>query len=165
MISRYLILRQRIETELADVDRAAIKIEQAISTAIMREEDASFYLDSVALNLHGLYNGIERIFEVIARDVEGSAPSGAQWHRNLLVQMTLDVEGLRPPVIGRETCERLEEYLRFRHLVRNLYTWSFSLDKLTDLVEGLAPTLSFLRNDLVQFGRFLDAASHADIEQ
>lgn len=29
--------------------------------------DQDIYLDSVALNLHGFYSGLERLFELVAR--------------------------------------------------------------------------------------------------
>jgi len=31
----------------------------------------ALYLDSAALNLHGFYSGLERLFELIARHVDG----------------------------------------------------------------------------------------------
>jgi len=57
---------------------------------------------------------------------------------------------------------QLDEYLRFRHLVRNLYTWNFEADKLGNLVTGLPSILAALEGDLAAFGEFLEAASHAD---
>jgi hypothetical protein len=162
MIPRYLVLRERIESELADVERAAGKAARAHAEAKRSGEHVTFLLDSVAMNLHSFYNGIERIFEWLAREIDGGVPTGAAWHRDLLVQMTLEVEGVRPAVIRDETAASLEEYLRFRHLVRNLYTWSFEEDKLAELVAGLEAVLSDLKADLVRFGRYLDAASKAD---
>ncbi len=68
----------------------------------------------------------------------------------------------RPAVIRSRTAQRLGEYLRFRHLVRNLYTWNLEADKLADLIDPLPETLADLRADLSNFGRFLRAASLAD---
>ena len=161
MISRYLVLRERIEAELADVQRAAGKAAQAYREA-RRGDLRTFLLDSVAINLHSFYNGIERIFELLAREIDGGLPTGPGWHRDLLAQMTLDVAGVRPAVIRSETAAGLEEYLRFRHLVRNLYTWNFEEDKLAALVTGLDPVLSELSSDLAAFARYLEAASRAD---
>lgn len=162
MIPRYLVLRERIEAELVDVERAAGKAAQAYKQARQSEDQRTFFLDSVAINLHSFYNGVERMFELLARELDGGLPSGPAWHRDLLAQMTLKVEGVRPAVIRTETASRLEEYLRFRHLVRNLYTWSFEQDKLAGLVEGLQPLLVDLRADLTTLGRYLEAASRAD---
>jgi hypothetical protein len=89
-------------------------------------------------------------------------PEGPNWHRGLLGQMALDVAMLRPAVLRRDTAAQLDEYLRFRHLVRNLYTWNFEADKLGNLVTGLPSILAALEGDLAAFGEFLEAASHAD---
>jgi hypothetical protein len=162
MIPRYLVLRQRIEAELADVERAAGKVAQAYQEARRGDLQQTFFLDSVAINLHSFYNGIERIFELLAREIDGGLPTGPGWHRDLLAQMTLEVAGVRPAVIRSETAAGLEEYLRFRHLVRNLYTWNFEQDKLAALVTALDPVLSELSTDLAAFARYLEAASRAD---
>lgn len=162
MIPRYRIFRERIEAELGDVRRAAEKAARAYDLSQHTGPQATFYLDSVALNLHGFYNGVERIFEWIARELDGGRPAGPTWHRDLLTQMTLEVEGLRPAAIRPHTAQSLAEYLRFRHLVRNLYTWSYEAEKLAELIAGLPQTLGDLQTDLTAFGRFLEAASLAD---
>jgi len=162
VIARYIILRRRIESELDDVRRAVAKAEQAFQRARRSSQDSDYYLDSVAINLHGFYNGVERIFEGIAREIDGGLPEGPNWHRGLLGQMTLDVATLRPAVLRRDTAARLDEYLRFRHLVRNLYTWNFEADKLGNLVTGLPGVLNALAGDLAAFSEFLEAASHVD---
>jgi hypothetical protein len=162
MIPRYQIFRKRIESDLTEARRAAQKAAQAFDQAQHDPRHATFYLDSTALNLHGFYSGLERIFEWLARELDGGLPSGPAWHHDLLSQMTLDVEGLRPAVIQPQTAEHLAEYLRFRHLVRNLYTWSFETGKLAALIHGLPGVLAALESDLANFARFLDAASLAD---
>ena len=162
MIPRYRILQERIEAELAELDRAVLKAVRAYEQAQRDEQQSTFFLDSVAINLHSYYNGVERIFEWIGREIDGVVPSGPAWHRELLTQMTLEAEVVRPAVLRRETAAALEPYLRFRHLVRNLYTWSFESDKLGRLVADLTPTFAALEVDLTAFGRFLEAASSAD---
>ena len=162
MILRYAVLASRVEAELADVHRAADKAVAAYEHAVQDEIDSTFYLDSIAMNLHAVYGGIERIFEGIARELDGGLPAGPNWHRVLLSQMAIDVAGVRPVVIRQSTAQALDEYLRFRHLVRNLYTWSLDAAKLAELIAGLTPMLNNLDHDLAAFGRFLDAASHVD---
>jgi hypothetical protein len=162
MIPRYLVLRERIEAELADIERAARKAVQAYEEARRSDRQRTFFLDSVAINLHSFYNGVERIFELLARELDGGLPTGTAWHRDLLAQMSLEVEGVRPAVIRAETAASLDEYLRFRHLVRNLYTWNFEEAKLAQLIAGLDRVLTDLKTDLSTFGRYLQAASRAD---
>jgi uncharacterized protein YutE (UPF0331/DUF86 family) len=65
-------------------------------------------------------------------------------------------------VLQKNTAKQLEEYLGFRHVVRNLYTWELDTTKVERLIKHLPHTLQAVENDLETFGHFLDAASHAD---
>ncbi|MBW2154425.1 MAG: hypothetical protein JRH18_22510 [Deltaproteobacteria bacterium] len=56
----------------------------------MRDED---YLGSVAFDLHSFYQGVERIFEAIAKSIDRTVPSGDRWHKSLLAQMTEEIPG------------------------------------------------------------------------
>jgi hypothetical protein len=38
-----------------------------------------YYLDNVALHLHGFYSGPERIFELIANSINNSKPDNRKW--------------------------------------------------------------------------------------
>jgi len=55
-----VILSARIETELAELKLVAERTLKAWDKADKQDDD--FYLDSVALNLHAFYSGLERIF-------------------------------------------------------------------------------------------------------
>ncbi len=80
-----------------------------------------YRVDAAALNLHGFYAGLERVFVVIAERVDGSVPGGANWHQELLRQMAVELPGVRPAVLTPELAARLEPFRGFRHVVRNVY--------------------------------------------
>ncbi|NJL59681.1 MAG: hypothetical protein HC887_08600 [Desulfobacteraceae bacterium] len=73
-------------------------------------------MDGAALNLHGFYTGVENIFEDIARYLDGDIPKGADWHKQLLLQLSAEIPAVRPRVICQETRFCLEEYRSFRHI-------------------------------------------------
>ncbi|MCX5643956.1 MAG: hypothetical protein NTZ17_04625 [Phycisphaerae bacterium] len=73
-------------------------VEEGWQRARLSADD--YYLDAVALNLHGFYGGLERIFERIATVVDGARPSGEHWHQALLRQMAEEMPGVRPAVIS-----------------------------------------------------------------
>jgi len=152
VITQYHVLRQRLATEWANVRAAAEKAQAAYT------EGGKYHVDAAALSLHGFYNGVERLFEWIARQIDGTLPQGSSWHRELLQQMTLDVPEVRPPVLQTPTAKLLEEYLGFRHVVRNLYSWELEPAKVKRLIELLPQTVQAVETDLETFGRFLDAA-------
>ena len=115
-----------------------------------------YYLDGVALNLHGLYSGLERIFEVIALNVDGRKPEGGNWHQELLRQMSTEILEMRPAVISESCYEALNEYRGFRHVVRNIYTYIFDRVKMRKLVEKTTGLFNQVRAELLAFADFLE---------
>ena len=89
------VLAGRILAELDELKFLDERIRLGMEKAKTQNDD--FYIDSVALNLHGFYSGIERLFEKIAGTIDGSVPGGANWHQELLNQMFIEVPGVRPP--------------------------------------------------------------------
>jgi hypothetical protein len=45
-------------------------------------------MTALASVLHSFYTGLENIFLSIVKGLESGVPTGTQWHRDLLVQMT-----------------------------------------------------------------------------
>jgi hypothetical protein len=160
--ARYRVLAERLHADWQDARAAAQKARRFEQRAARGGPDAEAYLEAAALNLHGFYNGMEHIFEWLARELDDGVPQGSSWHRELLDQMALDVTGVRPPLLGAETRAALSEYLGFRHLVRNLYTWDFAPQKIHRLADMLGSTLDLLDADLTAFARFLTAADSVD---
>ena len=87
MMEPYAVLAGRIRLELGDLERIAARAERAMAASDSGAANQDLYLDSVALNLHDFYAGLERVFHRIAALVDGSVPGGSGWHRELLRQM------------------------------------------------------------------------------
>jgi hypothetical protein len=117
------------------------------------------YLDSVALNLQSFYSGLERVFELIARAIDQSVPTGDSWHSDLLKQMARSTPESRPAVISREAASRLDEFRRFRHLVRNVYAADLIPEKMSGMLADLPDLWRDLRAELLAFADLLEQAS------
>lgn len=156
MISAYLNLITRIQQELRELERVVARAERAIQAARNRTEDQDLYIDSAALNLHDFYAGLERIFQQIGSTVDGNMPSGQNWHRELLQQMQSDLPDLRPPVLSPEVVNTLDEFLRFRHVLRNVYAFQFDPEQIARLVNQLRSTWLQLQVELTTFASFLE---------
>ena len=114
-------LNQRIDDERAKIERTIARIHRGlVRIETIAAEDREFIEIAMATDLAEVYEGIENIFERIAREVDAHVPSGAEWHKRLLAQMTERRAG-RPPVISLETTALLRELLEFRHKVRKIY--------------------------------------------
>jgi hypothetical protein len=106
--------------------------------------------------LHSFYTGVENMFLAIAKGVDGRVPSGAQWHRDLLTQMT-STESHRTQVISEDSAHQLAQYLYFRHFFRHAYTFFLDWDKLNNLVTSLPIVWAEVRQQLERFAASLDS--------
>ncbi len=162
MIARYRLLAERLRVDLRSLARVIERAENALSRASRQPQDQDYFLAAAALDLHGFYTGVERLFELIAGEVDGSRPATPFWHRDLLAQMSLLVTGIRPAVLTTETQAALTDYLEFRHVVRNVYTFNLRPERVAELVQGLRPTFEFVQRDFLAFAAFLDQLATAD---
>ncbi len=122
-----------------------------------------YYVDSVALNLHGFYSGLERIFAMIATAVDMNLPEGNQWHYQLLQQMTQEIPGVRPAVISEETCALLDEYRGFRHVVRNVYALELDPNRIEPLVEKIPVLFAQVKAELLAMAALLEQQASSDL--
>lgn len=164
MIARYQTLRQRIEQEREEINQTISVIQRHWEKALLGGPDQDAYVNSVALNLHSFYAGLERIFQLIAIELDGGTLGGEAWHLELLQQMTLDVPDVRPPVLRPETAKELDEYRKFRHLIRNIYATNIDPVRVGQLVTRLPDLQPSLRQDLDAFVDFLAALAQTDMD-
>lgn len=162
MISPYLLLAERLRSELASLEQVVERAEGALARAGQQPQDQGYFLAAAALDLQGFYAGLERLFELIAAEVDQSRPSGPRWHRDLLAQMSLHVAQIRPAVLSSEANSALVTYLEFRHVVRNMYTFDLRPERIVELVRSLRPAFELARRDLLAFAGFLTELSTAD---
>ena len=160
MIARYLALARRFADELVALDRT-VDATQRHWRAASRSGEEEAYLNSVALNLHAFYSGLERLFELAAEEFDGGALGGARWHAELLRQMSLDMGDVRPAVVRRGTLESLEDLRKFRHLIRNIYATNLDPERIAPLIEGLPALWREVRADLEAFIIFLEKLAEA----
>lgn len=150
------MLTERIRQELKELRIVLTRINDGWERA--RRSNDDYYLDSVALNLHGFYSGFERIFALIAETVDKEMPQGEKWHLLLLERMLAEKPGARPAVISPASWKTLNELRGFRHVVRNVYTHKFDPDKVGRLVADVPSLFERLKAELTAFANFLEQA-------
>ena len=156
MIQSYSVLAARIRLELESLNKTVSRIEKARNARTENSENQELFLDSIALGIHDFYTGLERIFTQIATVVDGSMPSGKDWHRDLLIQMNISINGTRTRIISTEIMQSLDEYRRFRHLIRNIYAFELDPDKIQPLVSKLNHIFADLKTELLNFVNWLE---------
>jgi hypothetical protein len=123
------------------------------------QEPPLLALRGIGAILHDFYTGIEHIFETIAPELNGGLPAGEAWHRELLTSMTLDLPCVRPALVRQQTARQLDEFLRFRHLFRNLYGFELEWPRVRSILTRLPAVWSEVETDLDRFLEFLDEAA------
>ncbi len=155
---------QRLREDIA-VDREAMRRHVTDVGEILAmwatEPPTRPYLVVAAVALHAWYNAIEKIFERVAREIDKEIPSGEGWHRSLLSQATIELRGLRPPVVARTLQHDLSEILSFRHFFRHAYAVDLEPEKLRIELARLMRVEATIENDLDRFAMFLGDAADA----
>jgi len=146
-------ISKRIRIELDEIEQLINRIYIGLQKAKQSSDD--YYLDGVALNLHGLYSGVERIFTMIAENIDNNLPSGKNWHVALLEQMSKEIVNIRPAVISAVLAIQLSEYRGFRHVVRNVYSYNFKPEKIEKLVINVRPIFHEFKLHINAFDDFL----------
>lgn len=133
----------RFEGLKADVRRETQNLSQLVESMdelrvqLHDREPTEFDVRAAGSLLHDFYTGLEKIFQRIALRVDGDLPTGEDWHLQLLLRMATPIDGVRPRVISDDQMQQLEEYLRFRHVFRNLYGFELRWELIAPLVEAM----------------------------
>lgn len=147
----------RLEEALARRLAAEIEAELAGLDGLEREfndrptDDDTYSVRARASILHDFYVGVERILVRIAHELNGGVPQAEQWHQQLIDDMRLAIAEVRPPVIAPELAKTLGEYLRFRHVFRNVYGSVLDADRMRPLEVRLPATLAAFREQIRAF--------------
>jgi len=144
------VLVAEIKDELSNLEILAQKLSSQVNRT--NEEEIA---ESAALRLHNFYTGCERIFKLIASEVNGAVPHELDWHKRLLAQAAIEIDGIRPLVISTKTRKKLEELLRFRHIVRNIYGFELESERIEALIALTIRLYPRLTKEINNFMAFL----------
>ena len=143
-----LRFKAEIMEELENISRIANIIKKRKKDIRKERLDTDVYLDSIIHNIENFYMGIEEILKRIAVFTDEGIPEGPGWHISLIKGMAKDIPGVRPSVIREETRILLDEYRKFRHLVRNIYTFNIIPQKVMKLAQGITKAFDMLQRDI-----------------
>ncbi len=108
----------------------------------------------VAEYLVDYYTCLETLFFRISQFFENNLSKG-KWHADLLEKMSLQIEGVREPVISDHTQALLSELLKFRHFRRYYFELNYDWDKLEYLQKKLDEVRELIPADLNGFELFV----------
>jgi predicted nucleotidyltransferase len=157
----YQVLIARIQRELQDIHAQYQQTQDQLEVA--RETGQTAYWMAVSLGMHGIYTGLEKVFEQIAREVDGELNQRSdRWHRELLEQMAADIPTVRAAVIDHQTFINLAKYLSFRHVVRSNYAYRLEPERIDANFQLLENDYASLVRQLNAFCDFLSSVDSTD---
>lgn len=143
------VIKEQIKFKLNDIDRLFSEYE-LIFEKIKVEEPDLFDMTILGSVLHSFYNGLENIFEIIAKNIDNNVPSGNKSHQELLHQMASE-NGFRHEIISEDLYLRLREYATFRHFYRHAYSFQLNWEKMKPLVENISSVWKETKNTMLSF--------------
>jgi hypothetical protein len=145
-----------IEQDLNAVARLDAEL-SGLRSALDAPTPAFRDLAAMAYLLHNLYCAMENAFEQISRTFENHVTDPAQWHKELLGKMFLEIPTVRPAVLPPDLRSFLNNLRGFRHLFRHSYDFEIDPARLAALVRdwthaqpGLTAALSRFRDRLLE---------------
>jgi hypothetical protein len=139
-------LATKLRADLAAADEQAAVAEDELAAGGTPPGRASMALVSVCIDR--AYSALEAGFVRIARVVDGALPSGDDWHKALLHQMTLPIAERRPAVLQPDTAAQLDLLLRHRHWLRHAYAAPFEWARMAEAARALRSAVVAARADL-----------------
>lgn len=138
-------IRKEIEAEINGIDRLLQEYRE------LPQDQGIYLLRAKGSIFHDFYSAAERIFQKIGEELNGGIPKSEQWHKDLLFDMTLELETVRPRVLSMKIHERMQVFLRFRHLFRNVYGYELRQEKIAQLDEQFEDTLTDFVKEIKTF--------------
>lgn len=136
------ILKADIVTQMAFVKSTVDTLEARVQGLAA---DDPVRLESIAYQIHNLYNAVEDLLKLVAAHFENHIADPSRWHSELVYRMTQDIAGIRPALISGETYRLLNGLRGFRHFFRHAYNVPIEFEPLKiniDRARRLYPSLT-----------------------
>jgi hypothetical protein len=135
----FLRIAAELRSDLTDVARVVAETADALPT-VRGPSPSTLEVYGAGKLVHDFYTGCETMFERVGAFF-GGIPAGPAWHR--------------PPLLQRATREKLVDFLKFRHLFRNLYAFTLRAELVAGPMSAMQETWPAVQADVEAFARWL----------
>lgn len=135
--------REKVRHELEQV-KTAVEIAQREMAKSDPAQELTVRV-TVAKALHDFYNGVERILQHLLAISGEEAPTGKDWHKELLEQVA------EVTIISPNLKDELDEYREFRHVFRSIYVFQLDWNKMKALAQRLPEVYERVRHEIEDF--------------
>ena len=150
----YLALKAQITDEIAALDLNVTVLNDLLAQANTIPDIA--LTPALASYIADFYPGCERISERVVVALEGALSQGANWHEQLLQQVSKSGSSDRAPLWSGELISELEPYRKFRHLIRHRYSAQLDAGRVVELAQRVPIVLQTIQLEIAAFNQWLD---------
>ena len=149
-----MILTTDLTTQMVVIDEVFINLEDRAQN--LNADDVR-QLESVAYQIHNIYNAIEDLLRLVAAHFENQISDSA-----LLQRMTQPVPGVRPALLTKDTFRLLNALRGFRHFFRHAYIVTVDPVQLQSNLHKARQAYQLLHNDVSHFLAQLQTAEESE---
>lgn len=118
-------------------------------------ENIDSHIKAIALTLHSIYTGYEKILEILIKGIDGDMPTAIDYHTALLKRATYEIPEIRNRIISDETFNMLNMLRAYRHKLRRIYTYLLSSNKIVNLTETAIKSWEAFNDDWKIFKEYI----------
>ena len=142
------ILETDLATQMTFVRSIVATLEERIHGV---RPDDPVRLESIAYQIHNLYNSVEDLLKLVAGHFENNIADPSRWHTELLYRMTQEINGVRPALISADAYRLLNGWRGFRHFFRHAYSVPIEFDQLEINIRRARQLFPALSQDVDRF--------------
>ena len=142
-------LKIKVEFEISQIDKLLSESQPLQDLCKLKKPDF-IELSAAAMVLHSFYNGIENIIVMILKGYGEVLPIGYNWHMELLEKTCIQC-GNRKIIFNSELKSQLEEYRKFRHLVRHIYNYKLNWTMMEGIMNNINTIWEKIKENLNKF--------------
>ncbi|MEL6326543.1 MAG: nucleotidyltransferase domain-containing protein [Cyanobacteria bacterium J06626_23] len=153
----YLALRERMADGIEAIDQSIELLGQVLSQAETIPEIA--LIPALTSYIDDFYSGCERISRRVAVALDGQLPRGSNWHKQLLLQLAVPGGQGPPPLWSQDLCFAIDDYRRFRHRIRHMYTGDLEPSRVIELAQQAPQVFAQMQQAVAVFSQWLVASA------
>jgi hypothetical protein len=139
----------KIEFEIIQIDKLLDETIPLLKLVRIKTPDM---VETAALGLflHSFYNGIENILKLIIKEKYGKIPFGNKWHKELL-DLCFEKSNEQKELFNENLKVVLDDYLSFRHFIRNTYSYKIKWERMEYLVINVDINWNNIKTEIIDF--------------
>ena len=139
----------KIEFEISQIDKL---LDETMPLLKLTQYKIPDMVETAALGLflHSFYNGIENIMKFVIKEKYGKLPSSTKWHKELL-DLCFIKNTDQNELFSEELKNVLDDYLSFRHFIRNTYTFKIKWERMENLILGIDKNWINIKSEINNF--------------